>query len=234
MRWLNAQDIISDIRQGMCDADLIEKYKLSWTGLENLFSQLTKAGIPRSSSPDARAREKREISQPQIVHDIRSGMTETQLMEKYELSSWGLQRVLGKLLAAGAINWEEMAILSLNSDDSVTLRDMRQHERSYPLVSMAVYERTKPMIKGRVFDLSEKGLGVIGIPSEVDELKTLTIASDELKVFEPFTVQATCRWFKQGDLNIACIAGFAITRIEEPALEQLRELLDSMASTLPG
>jgi Mor family transcriptional regulator len=234
IRWLKARSILSDIKEGMCDADLIEKYKLSSAGLESLFSELAKAGISVSSRNQARTRNKRQISQPQIVHDIHAGMSETELMEKYELSSWGLQRVLGKLLATGAITWQEMAVLSLKSEDSVTLRDMRQHERSYPLVSMVVYEQAKPRIKGKVRDLSEKGLGVIGIPSEVDDLKTLTIAPHELTVFEPFTLQAACRWFRKGDLDITGTAGFAITHIEESSLEQLRYLLESFASTLPG
>ena len=234
IRWLNAQDIVSDIKKGMCDEDLIEKYKLSWTGLESLFSELVKTGVSVPSRDLARARIKRKISQPDIVHDIHSGMTEAQLMEKYDLSSWGIRNVLSKLLNLGAITWEEMAILSLNGDDSVTLRDMRQYQRRYPLVSVIVYEQIKPMVKGRVCDISEKGLGVIGIPSEVDDLKTLTVAPDELRVFEPFTLQASCRWFRQGDLDINCTAGFAITHIGEPSLEPFRDLLESMTEAFPS
>ncbi len=234
IRWLNAQDIISDIKKGLCDEDLIEKYKLSWIGLERLFSQLDKAGVSVSSRDLGRARIKRKISQPQIVHDIHSGMTEAQLMEKYDLSSWGIQKVLAKLLPVGAITWEEMAILSRNSDDSVTLRDMRQCQRSYPSVSMAVYEQEKPKIKGRVLDISEKGLGVIGLLSEVDDLKILTVAPDELRIFEPFTLQAACRWFRPGDLDTTCAAGFAITHIEEPSFERLRDLLESMTAVFPS
>jgi hypothetical protein len=127
-----------------------------------------------------------------------------------------------------------MAILSLNGDDSVTLRDMRQYQRRYPLVSVIVYEQIKPMVKGRVCDISEKGLGVIGILSEVDDLKTLTVAPDELRVFEPFTLQASCRWFRQGDLDTNCTAGFAITHIEEHSLEQLMDLLESTTEAFPS
>ena len=233
IRWLNAKDILNDIKEGMCDASLIEKYRLSSTGLESLFSELIKAGVSVSSRDLARTRIKRKISRPQIVHDIRSGMTEAQLMEKYDLSSWGIQKVLAKLLPVGAITWEEMAILSLNGDDSVTLRDMRHYQRRYPLVSVIVYEQIKPMVKGRVLDISEKGLGVMGIPSEVSVVKTLTIAPDELRVFGPFTLQAVCQWFRQGDLDITCTAGFAITHIEDPSLERLRHFLESKATTLP-
>ena len=159
IRWLNAQDIVSDIKKGMCDEDLIEKYKLSWTGLESLFSELVKTGVSVPSRDLARARIKRKISQPEIVHDIHSGMTEAQLMEKYDLSSWGIRNVLSKLLHLGAITWEEMAILSLDGDDSVTLRDMRQYQRSYPLVSVIVYEQIKPMVKGRVLISPKKDWG---------------------------------------------------------------------------
>ena len=48
----------------------------------------------------------------------------------------------------------------------------------------------------------------MGIPSEVGVVKTLTIAPDELRVFEPFTLQAVCRWFRQGDLDITCTRRF--------------------------
>jgi uncharacterized protein (DUF433 family) len=233
IRWLNAQDIISDIRKGMSDEDLLEKYRLSKAGLESLFSELIKAGVSVSSTHHARAGIKRKISQTQIVHDIHSGMTEAQLMQKYDLSSWGIQKVFSKLLHVGAITWEALAIVSPNSDDSVTLRNMRQCQRSYPTVSMVVYEREKPRIRGRVLDISEKGLGVIGIPSEVGDMKTLTIAPEELTALEPFALQAACRWFKKGDLDITCTAGFAITHIEEPDLVQLRDLLDSMAVAFP-
>ncbi len=234
IRWLNAQDVISDIKKGMCDEELIEKYKLSWVGLEELFSELGKVGVSVSSIHRARAGNKRKISQSEIVHDIYSGMSEAQLMEKYELSSWGIQKVFSKLLRVGAITWEAMAVISPDSDDSVTLRDMRQCQRYYPSVSMVVYEREKPTIKGRVLDISEKGLGIIGIPSEVDDLKNLKVVPDGLTVFEPFTFQAGCRWFNKGDLDITCTAGFAITHIEESDFAQLRDLLESMATTFPG
>lgn len=147
---------------------------------------------------------------------------------------WVFKEFLGRLLAIGAITWEEMAILSLRSDDSVTLREMRQYERSYPLVSMAVYEQAKPKIRGRILDLSERGLGVMGIPSGVYDMKTLTIAPDDLTVFKPFTLQAACRWFRQGNFDATCTAGFAITQIADPILEQLKHVLDSVAATLPA
>ncbi len=73
----------------------------------------------------------------------------------------------------------------------------------------------------------------MGIPSEVRDVKTFTIAPEELGVFEPFTLQAVCEWFRQGDPDITCTAGFAVTHIEVSSLEQLRDLLESMATTLP-
>jgi len=234
IRWLNAQDIVGDIREGMSDEHLMEKYKLSWTGLESLFSELAKAGVSVPPGHHARARIKRQISQPRIVHDIHSGMTEAKLMEKYELSSWSIQRVLAKLLAVGAITLEEVAILCPDDNQTLTLREMRKYERSFPVVSMAVYEQGKPRIKGWLLDISEKGLGVTGVPSEVDDLKTLTIAPEELSLFEPITLQAECRWFRPGDLDIDCTAGFAITHISEPSLEQFCDMLESMTEALPN
>ena len=44
---IQATDIIADIRSGMCDCDLMAKYRLSAKGLEDAFSKLIDAGLLR-------------------------------------------------------------------------------------------------------------------------------------------------------------------------------------------
>lgn len=51
---------------------------------------------------------KRVIEAKDIVNDIRSGMSEAELMEKYSLSSKGLQSAFQKLIKGGIMMAEEV------------------------------------------------------------------------------------------------------------------------------
>ncbi len=51
---------------------------------------------------------KRQLSAKEILQDIRSGMDDAALMEKYQLSSQGLQSVFTKLVAAGVVKQAEV------------------------------------------------------------------------------------------------------------------------------
>ena len=51
---VNAKEVLEDIRAGMDNAALGEKYKLSEAGLESLFKKLVKAGLLKQSDMDKR------------------------------------------------------------------------------------------------------------------------------------------------------------------------------------
>lgn len=52
--------------------------------------------------------QKRRISASKIIADIRSGMSETALMQKYGLSESGLKKTLGKLVDSGHLQEDEI------------------------------------------------------------------------------------------------------------------------------
>jgi hypothetical protein len=64
---------------------------------------------------------KRTINAKEIVNDIRSGMTDLQLMAKYTLSERGLESVLRKLLEAKIITKAEVDWRPVDYDDTVFL-----------------------------------------------------------------------------------------------------------------
>jgi uncharacterized protein len=51
---IDARNVLKDIRLGMHDADLMEKYKLSANLLQSVFKKLLEAGVLRQSDLDAR------------------------------------------------------------------------------------------------------------------------------------------------------------------------------------
>jgi len=44
-RKISAKSIMEDLKAGMADSDLMEKYKLSFQGLQDLFSKLVQANL---------------------------------------------------------------------------------------------------------------------------------------------------------------------------------------------
>ena len=64
---------------------------------------------------------KRTLNAKEIVNDIRSRMTDVQLMAKYALSERGLESVLRKLLEAKLITSSEFNWRPLEYDDTVSL-----------------------------------------------------------------------------------------------------------------
>ena len=78
--------------------------------------------------------EKRKITAREVLRDIRSGLSDQDLMEKYTLSAQGLQSVFHKLVNAGVITQAELddrvPISERNSGPrALYLSRMRQHSR---------------------------------------------------------------------------------------------------------
>jgi DNA-binding Lrp family transcriptional regulator len=64
---------------------------------------------------------KRTINAKEVARDIRSHMTDEELMEKYRLSARGLQSVLKKLLESKLITQAEFDWRPVDYDDTVFL-----------------------------------------------------------------------------------------------------------------
>jgi len=60
---INAKAIMTDLKEGMTDAQLMEKYGLSFQGLRDLFSKLVEAGLATQAYFTRRALEK--VSPPE-------------------------------------------------------------------------------------------------------------------------------------------------------------------------
>lgn len=64
---------------------------------------------------------KRQLSAKELLQDIRAGMDDTALMEKYQLSAQGLQGVFKKLVAAGGLKQEELDGRASDQERTVNL-----------------------------------------------------------------------------------------------------------------
>jgi uncharacterized protein (DUF433 family) len=221
-------EVLNFMKLGADHETLKEKYNLSEAGLQDLYKQLAQAGFLEWTGEQFIVATKRRIDTKQLVADIRSNLTDVELMEKYKLSSRGLQRVFTKLVNSKAVKAEDLSGRNISYDDSVTLKKVRGSIRALPILSILIHEEDTPDIIGRIRDLSEAGVGVSGLMAEVDDLKRFVVIPDEFLEIEPFSFEALCRWFRKEGEGDLCNAGFEITDIDEGSLMQLRELLQLM------
>ena len=64
---------------------------------------------------------KREIKAKDILEDLRAGLTDDQIMEKYRLSPTGLKSLFDKMVAAKVMTQEEYAWRPVGWDDTVSI-----------------------------------------------------------------------------------------------------------------
>ncbi|MEW6350158.1 MAG: hypothetical protein AB1646_13915 [Thermodesulfobacteriota bacterium] len=184
----------------------------------------------------------RKVSVKEIVEDIRlRRLSDPQLMEKYKVSAKGLQSVFQKLLQRNAVNFEDIEGRSQPYVDTITLEQRQEHQRHYlpnpvPIYEskdvVSIYERKDLQNKGRVNDITEKGVGVVGLDVREGETKSFVIVADEFVELDPFSFDATCRWV-QLEASGEYSAGFEITKISERALNELRKLIERLTSCPP-
>jgi hypothetical protein len=89
-----------------------------------------------------------------------------------------------------------------------------------------VYEEKHPEVKGKLKDISETGVQVAGIQSEIGEIKTLVVPQDFFGEFASFSFDAKCRWVKKVE-DEEWLAGFEIVQITNSNNEELRFLIQA-------
>jgi hypothetical protein len=123
---ISTTEVVELVRNGTSNRDLGKRYGLSPRGVRRLYEKLVDAGRlsateapfqPRSPrNADAvtvahtifPSRTKKTINGKNAVHDIRCGLTDVEMMDKYGLSVKGLSRLYGKLTLAGLITQNEL------------------------------------------------------------------------------------------------------------------------------
>ncbi len=138
---IDAQEALAYIRSAKSDTELMAIYNLSSRGLQSLFKKLIAAGVlsvaeieermpgfakeallsEQAAPPKTRGA---EINVKEAVADIRAGMDDARLMEKYRLTSKGLVSMMDQLAKAGVIERSEIDARMPAFDATVDLMDV--------------------------------------------------------------------------------------------------------------
>ncbi|GEM_PF-216712 len=169
------------------------------------------------------------IKAVEIVGDIRSGMLDTELMDKYRLSSTGLQIAFRKLVNAEAVTESEILNRNHLHEDTTGISQYRQLSRNFLVFPIHICDSDDPDTEGYVVDVTERGLQVTGIETEVGRTGKFLVRADESFQVNPFPFEAQCRWSKTGQHKEDFSAGFEITDISDGARKELRKLIQALS-----
>jgi hypothetical protein len=166
----------------------------------------------------------RAIRAKEVLEDIKAGMSDSALMEKYRLSSTGLEDLYRQLAAASLLT-------GIRPPARKRTKGTRRSFRHPVDFVLPVYAEDQPQVLGTVLDLTENGIGTRGIRARVNDLKTLVIPADEFFDVGRLRFFAHCRWVAQDPSDSEHLAGFEIAELscdDALELEKLIELTDSI------
>lgn len=134
----------------------------------------------------------RRISVKELVRDIRRGITDSDLISKYHLSSDQLRNVFKKLIDAGVLKHSDLnARTSLHGEPDAA-DQYRELERVEISLTVPVFDADDLLVEGVLSDATEKGVKITGVEAEVDEIRTFLIEADDFPEVEPFEFDARC------------------------------------------
>ena len=169
-----------------------------------------------------------------VARDLRAGMTDMELMVKYQLSRKALGRLFKKLLESRLIDHDDLYKVSSLYKEKVDKTTARLHARADLKVKIPIYDISSSKI-GVVRDISEKGLRVAGIEAEVGELKTFQLSIDSFIEADPLLVVAECRWVEtKGKDKKYPVAGFELKDLSETDAQVLRTFVDFLILSKSG
>jgi hypothetical protein len=171
---------------------------------------------------------KRTIDARSFLEDLRSGMNDADLMAKYRLTGKGLQSALRKMVDAGVVNVVELDGRSIEYTDTVGVQGLRRLDRNLLDFPLPIYEESNPGIRGIVHDITEKGVGTVGIQTQAHDVSVFAIPANEFFLLEPVVFEARCRWARIDKVDGSLLAGFEIIKVSKGSLRSLRKLIQAL------
>jgi hypothetical protein len=178
-------------------------------------------------------RPKRKISATQVARDIRSGITQEELQEKYKIALHRVEKLFKRLIAANVVTESELADRYPSYKEAIAGINQSRNRRVLLPFELIVYDITTSSI-GLVRDISETGIRVAGINCRVGGERTFQLPVDIFMDADPLLIVAKCQWVKvKGKTTKYATAGFEITDISDDdnmVLKTFVELLSILKS----
>jgi len=166
----------------------------------------------------------KKFSVDEIWEDLRSGLGDVPVMEKYQISPSELVRIRRHFEIGPSVSDDFLASTQVDEEQ-------RSLPRQEPLYQIAIRDADNPRIQGIVSDIHLKGLRTVGITVQTGEVKALMVPPGPFQVHATFSFEAQCRWSTINDHG-ECVAGFQITNIAQSDARELEALIEHLSITV--
>ena len=175
-------------------------------------------------------RPKKQIPVKEFLADMQGGMTDLQLMEKYKVSSRGLQRVFKKLLDVDAIAPADLRGRVPSFEDTVSLdfENLAFPKDEHLECLVPVYDANDPACTGSICELGDNGLTIEGFHVEPDDKRSIVVAAHDFFEIDSFPLEVRCKWSKPelpGKPPVAAFEIASVAKDDEPKLRSLVRLV---------
>lgn len=171
---------------------------------------------------------KKTVSAKAVVKDLRAGLANSELMEKYGISAQSLYKIFRKLKVARILTDTEV-VPRMGQLEATQPLVARKSPRYRPKRGIPISELTDITNEFRITDISESGFKIEGLSCKLGEKKQFVVLADEISDSGSFPVMAECRWVKADSRKDQFEAGYEITEITTWGSEQLRSLIGDIA-----
>lgn len=174
--------------------------------------------------------EKRIIKAKTLVADIRAGLTESELLAKYDISAIELRHVVSSLRSKGHIRAREIAEWHASADESPGKSGTRELPRAYLRIPPEISDCQDALNRGLVTDISVGGFRTRGLTAGVGDRKAFLIHACDIADTVAVQVKATCKWCK-GEAAEANLreAGFSIDEVSESGVIEIQKLIQLLS-----
>lgn len=190
---------------------------------------------PLKSAPPQLAPETQKNAQPefqqsvntdQILEGVRAGLTDSELMDKHNITYAKLDEIFQQLLDAQAVTRGELYGRSSLFLDTVSVDATPEESTHYLAFPIPVSDARDPRIVGRLRNVKERMVGMVGIEAKIDEKRSFVVYPEKFVDVQPIAFDATCVWFVKESEGY--YAGFQITYISDRDQYRLDELVRAL------
>jgi hypothetical protein len=169
-----------------------------------------------------------------VVRDVLAGMTDVDLMAKYQVSEQRFKRLLKRLVDERAISHVALYERSLSYRRMTDGFRIRRHPRSRVEIPLEIVD-IESSSRGLVRDISEDGFRAAGLAAAVGEYRSFQLMIDAYLGFEPLLCIAQCIWSRRRGKRVQYeAAGFQIIDISKKDRNALRRFVNLLLLSQSG
>jgi len=177
---------------------------------------------------------KRKIRAKLIRDDIASGLTELDLMEKYDLSLNELLKLFREMIKTGIATHEELYEKFAWYEEIADQPNQRRARRASLSLRLPIYDLLLGR-NGNLIDISLSGLRVAGMEYEIGDTTTFYLPTDVFMSVDSLLVIAECRWVSRKDKKRKhSTAGFEFQDLSSADLRVIQRFINSLLLSRSG